>query len=73
MKNIDFKKLSKREQNIIYHYNSVVYIDKKEDSSRFLELQKIYQSNAINKYGVNLSDSSLQKVNTYIEEHRKYL
>ena len=69
---IDFKSLSKLEQNIIYEYNSKVYCDGLENSIKYLTTQKIHEESIIRKFRNKLSDESVKRIQKYIENHRKY-
>ena len=69
---IDFKSLSKLEQNIIYEYNSKVYCEGFENANKFLSIQKEYQDIIVNRYVRKLTDKSIEKINIYIQNHRKF-
>lgn len=69
---IDFKSLSKLEQNIIYEYNAKVYEKGLENATKFHELQKSFEDGIIFKFNKRLSEESIKKIRIYIEDHRKY-
>lgn len=69
---IDFKSLSKLEQNIIYEYNSKVYCEGLENSSKYLTTQKIHEESIIRRFSKKLSSEAVKRIQKYIENHRKY-
>ena len=69
---IDFKSLSKLEQEIIYVYNARVYNTKIVNSTNFLDLQITCLDKILLKYNKKLSDEAVKRIKKYIEYHRRY-
>ena len=72
MKKILFKDLTKLEQEVIYEYNSLIYINQIENSSKYILLQRNFEKTMIGKYIKKLTDSAVEKIKSYIEDHRKF-